>query len=110
MAMKAEATSRAPRGTKVLMKAFFTAADEIPGPQRDAVVRAALAGIRDELKAVREKGNAAKAKTHASDARAPKKAAPPKRAAKKAAAVKPVAKKARAKPAPTRTPDETAEA
>ena len=59
---KPSSAARAPRGTKILAKAFFAAADEIPEPQRAEVVKAALALIRDELKAEREKVAAAKAK------------------------------------------------
>jgi hypothetical protein len=59
---KPSSATRAPRGTKILAKAFFAAADEIPEPQRAEVVKAALALIRDELKAAREKVAAAKAK------------------------------------------------
>src|SRR3954471_12190969 len=62
---KAAASSRAPRGTRVLTQAFFSAADEIPEGQRDAVVKAALASIRDTLKETREKAKAAKAKAKA---------------------------------------------
>jgi hypothetical protein len=58
---KAAASSRAPRGTRVLTQAFFSAADEIPESQRDAVVKAALASIRDTLKEAREKTKTAKA-------------------------------------------------
>lgn len=59
---KSTALSRAPRGTKILAKAFFSAAEEIPEPQRDAVIKAAFAAIRDELKIMREKAVVAKAK------------------------------------------------
>ena len=59
---KTSSATRVPRGTKILTKAFFAAADEIPEPQRAEVVKAALALIRDELKAAREKVAAAKAK------------------------------------------------
>jgi hypothetical protein len=54
--------ARVPRGTKIVAKAFFAAADEIPEPQRAEVVKAALVLIRDELKAAREKAAIAKAK------------------------------------------------
>jgi hypothetical protein len=54
--------ARVPRGTKIVAKAFFAAADEIPEPQRAEVLKAALALIRDELKAAREKAAIAKAK------------------------------------------------
>jgi hypothetical protein len=59
---KSSSSTRAPRGTKILAKAFFDAADEIPDSQRAEVVKAALALIRDELKAAREKVAAANAK------------------------------------------------
>jgi hypothetical protein len=59
---KTSSATRAPRGTKILAKAFFAAADEIPEPQRAEVVKAALAVIRDELKTAREKAAVAKAK------------------------------------------------
>jgi uncharacterized protein YPO0396 len=59
---KTSSATRVPRGTKILAKAFFAAADEIPEPQRAEVVKAALALIRDELKAAREKVTVAKAK------------------------------------------------
>src|ERR1700712_126339 len=59
---KTSTTTRVPRGAKILTKAFFAAADEIPEPQRAEVVKAALALIRDELKAAREKVAVAKSK------------------------------------------------
>ena len=62
MAIKAAATTRAPRGTKTLTQAFFDAADGIPVAQRGAVVKAALAAIRDQLKDDREKAKVAKDK------------------------------------------------
>src|SRR3954465_11853668 len=62
---KAAASSRAPRGTRVLTQAFFSAAEEVPEGQRDAVVKAALASIRDMLKEAREKAKVAKAKAKA---------------------------------------------
>ena len=76
--------ARLPRGTKVVARAFFNAAEGYPEATRPALVKAALSAIRDELKAVREKAMAAKAKTKASPAKA---------AAKTAA--KPVAGKSR---------------
>jgi hypothetical protein len=81
---QATTSARAPRGTKVLTQAFFSAADAIPEPQRTTVIKAALAAIRDELKAVREKAAAARAK--AKSASSAKKAAgkPVKKAAPKA--------------------------
>jgi len=95
---KATTTGRAPRGTKVLTQAFFAAADAIPEPQRPAVVKAALAAIRDEIKAAREKAAAAKAKAKSASPvkkaapRPAKKPAPKKTALKKAAAKKSAAK------------------
>ena len=85
MAIQAAAATRAPRGPRILAQAFFEAADGIPAPQRDAVVKAALAAIRDQLKETLAKAKVAKAKTKA----APAKAAPSRRP--KAAA--PAAKK-----------------
>jgi len=109
MAMKAAAANRAPRGTKVLMQAFFVAADEIAEAARPAVIKAALAAIRDQLKADREKAAAAKAKAAgktpvkagakkaAPETVAAKKAAP--KAASKVAAKAPAKAKARKAPA-----------
>jgi hypothetical protein len=71
MAIKATAATRAPRGTKTLTQAFFTAADGIPEAQRADVVKAALAAIRDQLKDDREKAKVAKAKTKAKAGKAP---------------------------------------
>jgi hypothetical protein len=88
----ATTSARAPRGTKALTQAFFSAAAAIPEPQRAAVIKAALSGIRDELKAVREKAAAAKAKS--------KSAAPAKKVASKPAkkATKPKASSKTAAP------------
>src|SRR5664279_1848695 len=55
MASKEDVRARAPRGTKTLTQAFFAALDGIPGAQQKAVATAALAAIRDELKAQRLK-------------------------------------------------------
>ena len=52
MALKA---SRALRGTKALARAFLDAAETISADRRSAVVKGALASIRNELKANREK-------------------------------------------------------
>ncbi len=65
------------RGTKTLTRAFFDAAESIPVDRRPAVVKAALASIRDELKAARDKAKVAKAK----DAAAVSKKAPARRTA-----------------------------
>lgn len=82
MAAKAITTSRAPRGTKTLTQAFFSAADGIPETQRAAVIKAAVAAIRDQLKEVREKAKAVKVKakekaSKASAGRGPKLSKPP---------------------------------
>ena len=53
---------RALRGTKTLTRALFDAADTIPLDRRPAVVKAALASIRDELKMAREKAKSKKDK------------------------------------------------
>ena len=88
---KSNGASRMPRGTKILAKAFFTAADEIPEPQRAEVIKAALVAIRDELKMAREKAAVAKAKAKE---KAAKGAKPPvqKPVAVKQAAAKPAKK------------------
>ena len=67
MAIKTSASTRAPRGTKTLTQAFFAAADSIPEAQRNAVVKAALLAIRDQLKVDREREQAAKAKAKETD-------------------------------------------
>jgi hypothetical protein len=65
MPVKATVATRAPRGTKTLTQAFFSAAAAIPEIQCDAVVKAALAAIRDQLKEDQEKVKATKAKVKA---------------------------------------------
>jgi hypothetical protein len=120
---KSSNSIRAPRGTKILAKAFFDAADEIPEPQRAEVVKAALALIRDELKAAREKVAAAKAKAKdkagrrsaGSVRKSPLVAKAPTKSPKKAASVrfKAPAKRARkvaSKTTEPATPDEPAAA
>jgi hypothetical protein len=69
--MSATATARAPRGTKILAQAFFTAADAVPDAQRDGVVKAALALIREQLKDARDKAKVAKEKLKAKGAKGP---------------------------------------
>jgi hypothetical protein len=75
MARNATATTRAPRGTKVLTQAFFSAAGGIPEAQRAGVIKAALAAIRDQLKDVREKAKIAKVKARGATGPANRKAA-----------------------------------
>jgi hypothetical protein len=94
---KAATSDRAPRGTKILSKAFFSAADEFPAAQRPAVIKAALALISDELKAARTK--AATAKKSAKPAAKAKAKAPAKKAAAKKAPVKKSAAKKIVRPA-----------
>jgi hypothetical protein len=50
MARTNTATTRAPRGTRIVAKAFLSAADKIPQARRDEVVKAALSLIREEIK------------------------------------------------------------
>jgi hypothetical protein len=79
-------TTRAPRGSKPVSAAFFTALESIPDASRAAVAKAALAMIRDEIKNQRDK-----LKAMAAAAKAKAKASKPvvaKRAAKKAVAAK----------------------
>lgn len=81
---RAAASTRAPRGTKILIQAFYAAADEIPESSRTAVVKAALAAIREELKDNRARASAvkAKAKGRAAPVKGRKAAGRPKAAAK----------------------------
>lgn len=89
--LKAETTSsRAPRGTKPVSQAFFTALEAIPDASRAAVAKAAIVMIRDEMKARKDKLKLAAAKEKARKPAPPakvtksKKAAPaPKAAASK---------------------------
>ena len=63
---KTETTAtRAPRGTKPVSQAFFTALAAVPEAARSGVAKAALAMIRDELKARQEKIKASAAKEKA---------------------------------------------
>lgn len=100
-------TARAPRGTKPVSQAFFTALEQIAEPLRAAVGKAALTAIRDEMKMRRDKMKVAAAKEK-EKARTPSLAAKAKPAAKPATA-KPAAKaaapaKPAAAPAPTPAP------
>jgi hypothetical protein len=113
MAIKTDVRARAPRGTKTLTQAFFEALDGIPADQQKAVAAAALAGIRDELKAQRLKVRdaaarekvKAPARTKAAPARKTKRAVTAKRvpaaASRKATAKKVATKKVPAKKAAT---------
>lgn len=104
MAIKATSGARAPRGTKTLIQAFFSAADSIPEATRADVVKAALAAIRDQLKDVRDKAKVAKAKAKEKAAKtsvvvSPKvAAAAPKKTPAVAVISRPVKAKATVKP------------
>ena len=106
--LKATATAnRAPRGTKPVSQAFFTALESIPDASRAAVGKAALAMIRDEMKTRKEKMKAAAAKDKARAA-ATSQAAPAKAAAAKGAPAKTAAAKAPAKAVPVKRAVKTA--
>ncbi len=110
MAKVETAATRAPRGTKPVSQAFFTALEAVPEAQRAVVAKAAQALIRDELKLRQEKLKAAaarvKARAPAPKVAAPKapapKAAPPRKtpAPRKAAPAKAAAPVVAEKPAP----------
>ena len=106
MAIKEVSRPRVPRGTKSVTQAFFEALDGIPDSQQAAVISAALAGIRDEVKArhLKRRENAAKAKAKAvAKKAAAKKAAPAVRGTKATPATRrspAAAKKAPARKAP----------
>ena len=55
MAITNAARPRAPRGTKILTQAFFAALDDIPEMQQEAVSKAALVAIREQLQLRRQK-------------------------------------------------------
>ena len=87
-------STRAPRGTKPVSAAFFSALDAAPEAQRIAIARAAQVMIRDELRTRRERAKAVTTK-----ARAATKTATTKKVAAKVGPAKSVAKSAPAKPA-----------
>ncbi len=100
---KADSTpTRAPRGTKPVIQAFFSALNAIPEASRAAVAKAAQMMIRDELKNRRDKSRAlaakAKAKAKASKPGAVKRAAKP--AELPPAEAVPVKRRARKAPEP----------
>jgi hypothetical protein len=67
----ATAATRAPRGTKTLSQAFFTAAAALNEDKRPAAIKAALTSIRLEMKAKELKARAAKAKARAAAGKPP---------------------------------------
>jgi hypothetical protein len=93
-------TTRAPRGTKPVVAAFFSALNEVPETQRAAVAKAAVASIRNEISANRNSRAKAKApaKTIRKTAASVKQTSP--KQAVKAASKKPGAKVAAKKAAP----------
>jgi ribosome-associated protein len=94
--LKAETPStRAPRGSKPVSQAFFTALESIPEAMQTAVARAAQVMIRDELKARREKIKASAAKEKARKPAAAKAPAKATTAKKKPAAAAPAKTRAR---------------
>jgi hypothetical protein len=102
MAIKEDARTRSPRGTKNVTQAFFEALDGIPVSQQKAVATAALSSIRDDLKAQRLKTKDAAAKAKA---KAPaKKKAPATRVAKAVKAAKPSPKAPRKQVAAKKVP------
>ena len=96
--LKADTTStRAPRGTKPVSQAFFTALDAVPEASRAAVAKAAQAMIRDELKGRKDKMKVAAAKEKARTPAKPKASAPSKAAASTKAPTMPTTAKKPAK-------------
>ncbi len=59
MAKADTASARAPRGSKPVSQAFFTALDSVPEIRRAEIAKAAQIMIRDELKLRRDKAKAA---------------------------------------------------
>jgi len=103
MATKDDTRARAPRGTRNVTQAFFTALDGLAEAQQAGVATAALAAIRDALKARRLKAREAAAKAKAKAPAKMKAAAKAPRKAKVAAVAKRApARKAAAKPAPAK--------
>ena len=71
----ASKSTRSPRGAKPVSQAFFEALESIPEATRAAVAKAALAMIRDDLKAMRDKAKSFAAKEKARKPAAAKTAA-----------------------------------
>ncbi len=55
MATSEAARTRAPRGTKILTQAFFAALHDIPQAQQEAVAKAALIAVKEQLQLRRQK-------------------------------------------------------
>jgi hypothetical protein len=105
MAKPDSTPTRAPRGTKPVIQAFFSALNIIPEASRAAVAKAAQMMIRDELKNRRDKGRAVAAKAKAKAKMS--KMVTAKRPAKpaKVAPIEEPAVKRRARKAPTPAPE-----
>ena len=65
MATSEAARPRAPRGTKILTQAFFAALNDIPDAQQEAVAKAALAAVKDQLQLRRQKAKLLNARARA---------------------------------------------
>ena len=65
MAISNASRPRAPRGTKILSQAFFAALSDIPEPQQEAVAKAALVAIKEQLALRRQKAKLVSARTRA---------------------------------------------
>ncbi len=99
--------TRAPRGTKPVSQAFFSALESIPEASRSAVAKAALTMIRDEMKMRKDKLKVTAAKEKEKEkarAAAPAPATPAKAAPAKAAKAKAAPAKRTAKAAPPPPP------
>ncbi len=103
MAKAETGTSRAPRGTKPVSAAFFSALDAMPEAQRAAVARAAQVMIRDELRLRREKVKTASDKARANGKAHPAKAAPARKTAAPAASSPPNRSARKNAPGPDKT-------
>jgi hypothetical protein len=90
MAKAETGVARAPRGTRPVSQAFFTALDAVPEAQRAAVAKAAQVAIRDELKARREKSKATAAKAKAQPRTPASKASAPGKPPRRTGTAKPV--------------------
>ncbi len=65
MAISAASRPRAPRGTKILTQAFFAALNDIPEIQQEAVAKAALVAVKEQLQLRRQKAKLLSARTPA---------------------------------------------
>ena len=71
MATSDAARPRAPRGTKILTQAFFAALSDIPEAQQEAVAKAALIAVKEQLQLRRQKAKLLSARTRAGTRRIP---------------------------------------